>query len=40
MVEQQVMREWTLGDVAERIIAELWERFPTAEFLLNDESCR
>jgi hypothetical protein len=37
MVEQQVMREWTLGDVAERIVAELRERFPTAEFLLNDE---
>jgi hypothetical protein len=37
MMEQQVMRGWTLGDVAERIVAELRERFPTAEFLLNDE---
>ncbi len=37
MVEQPVTREWTLGDVAKRIIAELQERFPTAEFLLNDE---
>jgi len=37
MAEQLVTREWTLGDVAERIIAELQERFPTAEFLLNDE---
>ena len=37
MVEQRVAREWTLGDVAERIIAELRERFSTVEFLLNDE---
>ena len=37
MVEQPVTREWTLGDVAERIIAELRERFSTVEFLLNDE---
>ena len=37
MVEQAVAREWTLVDVAERVIAELRGRFPTAEFLLNDE---
>lgn len=37
MVEQTVAKEWTLVDVAERIIADLQERFPTAEFLLNDE---
>jgi len=37
MVEQAVAKEWTLVDVAERIIADLQERFPTAKFLLNDE---
>ena len=37
MVEQAVAREWTLVDVAEKIIAELRGRFPRAEFLLNDE---
>ena len=37
MMKQAVTREWILGDVAERIIAELRQRFPTAEYLLNDE---
>lgn len=37
MMEQAVTKEWTLGDVAEMIIAELRQRFPTAKFLLNDE---
>jgi hypothetical protein len=37
MVEQAVAKEWTLVDVAERMIADLQERFPTAKFLLNDE---
>jgi hypothetical protein len=37
MVEQAVAKEWTLVDVAERVIADLQERFPAAKFLLNDE---
>ena len=37
MALEAVTRQLTLGDVVEQVIAELKAKYPTAEFLINDE---
>jgi hypothetical protein len=37
MVVETATRQLTLGDVVEQVIAELKAKYPTAEFLMNDE---